>query len=655
MGKEINQETNSAVEQEDINTTSVTMTDNEPPAATENVPPASTENETLATTFENEPEPPAGPSTAQPRNEETESTVSTQQESVPEPKPGSKPADKSRLLQDGAQLGKYKIVKRLGKGGMGEVYLAKHEQLDILRAIKVLPDDLARKNSQFFSRFLREAKTACEIRHSNIVNVMDVETDPVYGISYIVMEFVDGGDVRGLLKSSGRLTVDQTLVIVEAVASALAAASEYGIVHRDIKPDNIMLTKRGEVKLADLGIAKSGDDDVQLTRTNVMMGTPAYLSPEQAKDAKHVDIRADIYSLGATMFEMLTGRIPYPGDSVYNILAKLHSDPVPNPCDLNPDVPPEIGKITMTMMAKKPEQRYQSAAELLEVLSRCRAHQKTVVEAQKIIREAIQTAYGTDAVHPSVLTTHHQRKIIGRKIAVLAAVTVTSFTIIILLLLFIVFRKTPPPVTVIRERHMPEKSSTAGTHTAKTAEKATAPDPSVPGPAPQKAADPSVPGPAPQKAADPGSRQQAAKMEPQHEYREADSRQATKTTASAPPRPAAPPIRAEDLGAAKVKPETTIIVVPQQKLLGGITITEVKTENPALDKYIATHGVEIRLKGVHDTWRKVKIPYTEKNLKEGKYCMLFRIPEQKIKGQESEEIAVEPGKLTEYSMFLATF
>ncbi len=323
----------------------------------------------------------------------TEATLKMKTDAVPSRRSAGGP-----LLSPGEKLGKYIIEKRLGKGGMGEVYLGKHEQLGILRAIKVLPQDLAKKNSQFFARFIREAKTACEIRHSNVVNVMDVENDDARGIDYIVMEYVDGGDVRGLLKSSGHLTVDQSLVIVEAVASALAAAAEYGIVHRDIKPDNIMLTKRGEVKLADLGIAKSGDEDVQLTKTNVMMGTPAYLSPEQAKDAKHVDVRADIYSLGATFFEMLTGRIPYPGSSVYDIISKLHTDPVPNPCDFNTEIPPEIGKICMTMMAKKPANRYQSAAELLDVLAKCRAHQKTVIEAQRIIREAIQTAYGEDAV-----------------------------------------------------------------------------------------------------------------------------------------------------------------------------------------------------------------------------------------------------------------
>ena len=372
--------------------TAVTLSDSNVEQSPE---PAAEEHLTAVTMQSDAPaeepaEKPAETKTATPS--ETSATIKIDPAAAPK-----RPAA-AGLLLPGDKLGKYIIEKRLGKGGMGEVYLAKHEQLGILRAIKILPQDLAKKNSQFFARFIREAKTACEIRHSNVVNVMDVENDDARGIDYIVMEYVDGGDVRGLLKSSGHLTVDQSLVIVEAVASALAAASEYGIVHRDIKPDNIMLTKRGEVKLADLGIAKSGDDDVQLTKTNVMMGTPAYLSPEQAKDAKHVDVRADIYSLGATLFEMLTGRIPYPGNSVYDIISKLHTAPVPNPCDFNPEVPPEIGKICMTMMAKKPANRYQSAAELLDVLAKCRAHRKTVLEAQRIIREAIQTAYGEDAV-----------------------------------------------------------------------------------------------------------------------------------------------------------------------------------------------------------------------------------------------------------------
>ena len=420
----------------------------------QNTPPEANSDEfKTAMTMSGEPEE---------KNPEMTTSVTVSDASTDEPEKGGSSAepgtaehvDKPKkaavhghILADGDKIGKYVIDKRLGKGGMGEVYLATHEKLGIQRAIKILPKEIAEKNSQFLTRFIREAKTACEIRHSNVVNVMDVETDEERGLAYIVMEYVDGGDVRGLLKVSGHLTVDQSVVIIEAVASALAAASEFGIVHRDIKPDNIMLTRRGDVKLADLGIAKSGDEDVQLTKTNVMMGTPAYLSPEQARDAKHVDVRADIYSLGATFFEMLTGRIPYEGASTYDILSKLFSDPVPNPCDYNTEVPPEIGKIVVTMMAKDPAKRYQSAAELLEVLVNCRHERRTVVESQKLIRDAIATAFGTEAV---AYTTVHGRR---RKRGLWKLIAVSAVIPLILVIAGIVYLKIgqkeslpPPPV-----------------------------------------------------------------------------------------------------------------------------------------------------------------------------------------------------------------
>ena len=269
-------------------------------------------------------------------------------------------------LQPGDQIDRCIIVKKLGQGGMGSVYLARHETLGVFRAVKVLSGGLYIKGGEFIRRFIQEAKIACSINHPNIVNVLDVGDDKDRNFCYIVMEYVDGGTVRDVLKKTPRLSEVDALIIAEAVAEALQAASEQKIVHRDIKPDNIMLTRRGEVKLADLGIAKNTDENVQLTKSHVMMGTPAYLAPEQAQDAHSVDVRADIYSLGATLYEMLTGEIPYPGKNMYDILTKLVSDPVPDPRALTDTVSAPTARLVMRMLAKQARQRPASAAELLK-------------------------------------------------------------------------------------------------------------------------------------------------------------------------------------------------------------------------------------------------------------------------------------------------
>lgn len=265
---------------------------------------------------------------------------------------------------------KYEIIRKIGKGGMGVIYLARHTQLDTLRALKVLPAESAEENPVFAERFTREARIASQIRHPNVVEVMDVETDPQLNVSYIVMEYVDGGSLRQILKGQSKLNIEQAIVTIQSVASALSVAAEHGIVHRDIKPDNIMFTKLGGVKLADLGIAKKDDEDDNLTKTNVMMGTPAYLSPEQVENPKAVDIRSDIYSLGATFYEMLTGQTPYPGKTSYDILRKIFSDPVPDPRSVNPEIPGEIASVVMKMIAKEPQKRYQTPAQLLEALAK---------------------------------------------------------------------------------------------------------------------------------------------------------------------------------------------------------------------------------------------------------------------------------------------
>jgi len=268
-------------------------------------------------------------------------------------------------LLPGDRLDRYTVIKKLGQGGMGSVYLVRHETLGVFRAAKVLSAELYARGGEFVRRFLQEARLACSISHPNIVNVLDVGDDPSRGLCYIIMEYVDGGTIRNVLRAVPRLGEVHALAVTEAVAEALRAAAEQKIVHRDIKPDNIMLTRRGDVKLADLGIAKNVDEDVQLTRSHVLMGTPAYLAPEQARDARSVDVRADIYSLGATLYEMLTGNIPYPGKTTYDILAKMASSPVPDPRSIVPEISPQMAHLVMRMLAKQVKQRPAGAAELL--------------------------------------------------------------------------------------------------------------------------------------------------------------------------------------------------------------------------------------------------------------------------------------------------
>ncbi|MBQ9754249.1 MAG: protein kinase [Lentisphaeria bacterium] len=309
--------------------------------------------------------------------------------------------------QAGQIVGKYEIIRRIGKGGMGVIYLARHTQLDTLRALKVLPAESAEENPAFAERFIREARIASKIRHPNVVEVMDVETDPLLKVTCIVMEYVDGGSLRQILKGQGKLNMEQAIVTVQGVAAALCTAAEHGIVHRDIKPDNIMYTKRGGVKLADLGIAKKDDEEDNLTKTNVMMGTPAYLSPEQVENPKAVDIRSDIYSLGATFYEMLTGQVPYPGKSSLDILRKIFSEPVPDPRSVDPQIPGEIASVVMKMIAKDPRKRYQTPSQVLEALGKI-IPELSDTDIQQVVKSIISTGNdgtGTENANSSSVLT----------------------------------------------------------------------------------------------------------------------------------------------------------------------------------------------------------------------------------------------------------
>ena len=306
-------------------------------------------------------------------------------------------------LENLKELGKYNIIKKIGKGGMGIVFLARHKNLNSYRALKVLPHSVKEENHDFYERFMREARIASEIRHPNIVGVIDAEVDIITDVSYIVMEFIDGGNLRRILKTQKKLSEIQVLFIARSVAAALKGIAEHNIVHRDIKPDNIMFTRQGEVKLADLGIAKNDNDNANITQNDAMIGTPAYLSPEQIENPKAVDIRSDIYSLGVTLYEMLTGSIPYTGKNTYDIVHKMLSESIPDPRLKNPSISSVTAKIVMKMLQKNPLKRYQSPQVLLNVLARI-LPQYTGREIQEIIKSAIMGTALPKGVNASLNT-----------------------------------------------------------------------------------------------------------------------------------------------------------------------------------------------------------------------------------------------------------
>ena len=275
--------------------------------------------------------------------------------------------DKPDLLQNGESFRGYAVERLLGKGGLGAVYLVRHEMLDTLYALKVLYPDVAKDNPNYIRRFLREAKLATRIRHPNLVAVHDCGFDPVKGFYYLVMDYVQGGDLRQALAFSGTFAPDKAVAVIAQVARALDAAQKYDVVHRDIKPENIMLQPDGGVKLVDLGIAKASNLGESLkTTTDSIFGTPTYVSPEQALSAADVDVRADVYSLGIVLFEMVAGRPPYAGKNAPQVLAQVMSDePVPDVRDFNPDVPPLLAATIRRMCVKDRERRISSPSALL--------------------------------------------------------------------------------------------------------------------------------------------------------------------------------------------------------------------------------------------------------------------------------------------------
>lgn len=259
----------------------------------------------------------------------------------------------------GVTFGKYHIIRRLGRGGMGTVYQGEDTVLKRNVAIKFLPDDLMNK-PDVVERFLREAQVAGRLNHPNIIAIYDIAKD-INGC-YMVMELLDPGSARSRMNKGPYPWPVATRIIADCCA-ALAIAHEAGIIHRDIKPDNILFSSSGVVKLCDFGLVKLLEDDLHLTQTGMLCGTPLYMSPEQASN-QDMDGRSDLYSLGATYFALLTGRPPFIGPGVPQILMSHVSGKVPDPRSIVPSIPEACARVIWRAMEKKPEARYASASEM---------------------------------------------------------------------------------------------------------------------------------------------------------------------------------------------------------------------------------------------------------------------------------------------------
>lgn len=261
--------------------------------------------------------------------------------------------------------GRYELGQVLGRGGMAEVYLAHDTRLGRTVAVKTLRTDMARDPS-FQARFRREAQSAASLNHPAIVAVYDTGEDYIDGVSipYIVMEYVDGSTLRELLHSGRKLLPERTLEMCTGILQALEYSHRSGIVHRDIKPANVMLTRTGQVKVMDFGIARAmGDSGMTMTQTAAVIGTAQYLSPEQAK-GEQVDARSDLYSTGCLLYELLTGRPPFVGDSPVAVAYQHVREEAQPPSAFDPEVTPEMDAIVMKALVKDPDYRYQSADEM---------------------------------------------------------------------------------------------------------------------------------------------------------------------------------------------------------------------------------------------------------------------------------------------------
>lgn len=301
------------------------------------------------------------------------------------------------MLREGDAFGPYRAVKSLGKGGMGEVWLLQHEANGYLFAVKFLSGEGA-GSRESRKRFVREAQLAMAVNHPNLVKVFDVGEDPDTGLCYILMEYVSGGTLRDRIKAQGCLTVEESLRIVRGIASVLEVTSSHSVVHRDIKPDNILFTPEGIPKLSDLGIARVRTDKTLTTVTvdGSVIGTPVYMAPEQMLDSHHVDVRADIYSLGIVLFEMLTGRRPWQDEGMVQMMARaVQRKEIIDVRNYRRTASAEISNLVKRMCAAQVDQRLASPHLLVES---CR---KLLGERPQAAAHAAAPKFSPSVIRPS--------------------------------------------------------------------------------------------------------------------------------------------------------------------------------------------------------------------------------------------------------------
>ncbi len=319
-------------------------------------------------------------------------------------------------IKEGMKIAGYETVRRLGVGGMGEVWLATQTAMDRKVALKILSPALT-TNTQFVDRFLKEVKNAAKLEHSNIVTAFDAGVDGI--VYYLAMSYVDGVLLEDLLKVNKIIPENEALRIVRCIAEALNYAwTDFHIIHRDIKPSNIMLDSKKTPKLMDMGISKSISEEKGLTMTGMALGTPYYMSPEQARADVDIDCRSDIYSLGATLYHLVTGEVPYDGNSSVGILTKHITDPFPSPQNKNPKLSDACSALLEVMMAKSPDDRQNDWNAVIEdidlviagKLPRTKRPDANATLVMRKINSDVQSSDGRTTVMPQIMTVKGQRK-----------------------------------------------------------------------------------------------------------------------------------------------------------------------------------------------------------------------------------------------------